>query len=68
VGMRYFDLEHPDVEHAQRTGFPRGAVEEVTEHYYCEECGCELNDNNIYEDESHEYLCEDCLIDLHFKW
>lgn len=62
--MRPNDLEHPDITRALRTGYPHP---ERKPKIRCEECGAELDGEKVYEDEDHEYLCEDCLLYLHGK-
>lgn len=56
--------EHPDIEWAHRTGYPKW---NQPRSYYCEECGICLDDETAYEDVSHTYLCKDCLLTLHEK-
>ncbi len=56
--------DHPDIEHAMLTGYPRGGEPEPI---HCEECENEIDSEDIYEDESHEVLCEKCLLHLHKK-
>lgn len=64
--LRDRDLEHPDITRALRTGYPYGHDEEL-HHYYCGECGECLDDQTMYEDEAHKYLCKACLLTLHEK-
>lgn len=47
------------------TGYPSWMQKEP---YYCEECGVYLEEDEVYEDDFHECLCEDCLLDLHQKF
>lgn len=64
--MYSYDLrEHPDIEWAQRTGYPRW---NQPKSYVCEECGDELEFDDVYDDENHEILCQHCLLKLHRKW
>lgn len=56
-----FDLEHPDITSALKTGY---AVNNQPKSHYCEECG-ELLDEDVYSDRLHEFLCKDCLLTLH---
>lgn len=56
--------DHPDIEHALRTGYPRGSTPEP---FYCEVCDEELYEDEIYEDELHECICKYCLLDQHKK-
>lgn len=58
-------MTHPEILCAERTGYPSW---NQPESYYCSECGKCLDDDDIYEDTQHEYLCEDCLLSLHKKW
>lgn len=68
-------LEHPDVKHAIETGYPRSWDLAVNGYSHaarsnsisCERCGCELIDEEVYEDETYDFLCEDCLLRLHNK-
>ena len=55
--------DHPQVRWIEQTGYP--SWNQPVEVYCCE-CGCELEDE-IYEDEKYEYLCENCLLMLHKK-
>lgn len=57
-------LEHPDIECALRTGYPRN---NQPVRHYCEECGKDITDEVWYEDECHEFLCESCLLYFHRK-
>lgn len=57
--------EHPDIEWAQRTGYPSWNQPKSN---HCEECGKCLDDEEIYETDMHEFLCEECLLTLHKKW
>lgn len=57
-------MEHPDIRSALLTGYPRYSQ---PKEYYCQECGRDITDEKIYEDEEHEYLCEDCLLSAHEK-
>lgn len=62
---RSVDLrEHPDIAWAHRTGYPSWGQ---PTYYVCEECGEEIEFDEIYEDENHERLCEYCLLKLHRK-
>lgn len=61
-------LEHPDITSALRTGYPRSAwVRETADPHWCEVCCCLIDEDEIYEDRYHNYLCEDCLKLLHKK-
>ena len=62
MGDRY--LEHPDITAALNTGYPSW---NQPKSYYCEECGKCLDDEDIYADEAHDYLCKECLLILHEK-
>ena len=55
-------LEHPDIECANRTGYPRGHREPK---FYCEECGKDITEKHQYFDHYHKYLCVDCLLFFH---
>lgn len=57
--------DHPDIVSAMRTGY---GVYNQPKSVYCEECGKCLDDEDEYEDATHEYLCEECLLSLHKKW
>ena len=58
------DIEHPEIGWMERTGYPSFAQPEELR---CEVCDCELDENDAYEDEYHEYLCKSCLVNLHSK-
>ena len=58
------NIQHPEISWAERTGYP--SYKQPKSHY-CEECGKCLDDEMAYEDASHDYLCEDCLLTLHEK-
>ena len=55
-------LEHPDIESANRTGYPRGHKEPKI---YCCECCKDITDQKQYYDCWHEYLCAECLLFFH---
>lgn len=55
-------LEHPEITHIRNTGYPSYYQDEQV---YCEYCGRDITDEDRYEDESHDNLCERCLINLH---
>lgn len=57
--------EHPHIESAHKTGY---APWNQPKSHYCEECGKCLDDEDEYEDITHDYLCEECLLSLHKKW
>mgnify|MGYP003290639702 CR=1 FL=1 len=60
-----FDLpDHPDIDFIIKNGYPRG---HEPKSYYCEECGEELEGEDIFEDDTHEYLCAKCLLKLYEK-
>jgi hypothetical protein len=63
--MRDYVPDHPDIESAMRTGYPSW---NQPKSIYCCECGDSLDDQTVYEDRFHEYLCLDCLKVLHEKW
>ena len=58
------DLQHPEITWIENTGYPSWAQ---PKEYHCEECGCELYFDEIYEDFYHDFLCEECLLKLHRK-
>lgn len=59
------DRDHPDIEWCECTGYPRYSQPETL---HCERCDCELHDDDdIYNDEHYELLCEECLLSLHTK-
>lgn len=58
-----WDLEHPDITHANLTGYPRGYDED--ERVYCELCGVDITDKEQYYDHRHDHLCAECLLFLH---
>ena len=57
--------EHPDIEWAHKTGYGSHNQPKST---YCEECHKCLDDEDEYEDATHDFLCEECLLMLHKKW
>lgn len=60
-----FDIpDHPEVRWMERTGYPSFAQPEIMR---CELCDRELDEDEAYEDEYHEFLCEGCLLSLHQK-
>ena len=63
--MSYDLREHPDIESAHRTGY---GLYNQPESYHCEECGKCLDDEEVYETASCEFLCEACLLAIHKKW
>ena len=58
------DLEHPEITCTLRTGHPSWMQPEEV---FCDWCGDDISDEEVYEDEDYEYLCEDCLLKLHKK-
>lgn len=58
------DLEHPEITCAERTGYPSWLQHKERK---CEECGDYLYLDETYEDEYHDFLCEECLLKLHRK-
>lgn len=62
--MSKVDLEHPEITCARLTGYPSFAQPKK---YYCQECGEDITDEDKYEDEYHNYLCESCLLYFHKK-
>ena len=57
-------VEHPDITAIILTGYPLGYEEDLV---FCEECGTDITDDDVYEDYDHECLCERCLLSLHKK-
>ena len=57
--------DHPEIAMAMRTGYPSW---NQPKSHYCEECGKCIDDEDVYEDVGHDFLCEDCLRSLHKKW
>ena len=55
---------HPEIERALKTGYPSWNQPKSC---YCEECGKCLDDEQVYEDTTHRYLCKECLLILHEK-
>ena len=61
-----WDLEHPDITCALRTGY--GLYNQpIDEALRCDNCGDVIDDDEFYEDEFHECLCLECLKSLHSK-
>lgn len=58
------DLEHPDITAAMRTGYPTWKQPEIP---YCDLCGVRLDNEEVYADRIHDWLCKDCLLTLHEK-
>lgn len=58
-------IQHPEIDWIENTGYPSYA--QPSDHV-CEECGAELDDGEVYEDERHDFLCQECLLHLHEKW
>ena len=58
-----FDIQHPEITWAERTGYPswNQPVDII-----CEHCNCVIDDE-IYEDDIFDNLCLDCLLKLHLK-
>ena len=55
--------EHPEIGWAERTGYPSwNHPEEI----YCQCCG-DVIDEDVYEDETYDTLCEFCLKQRHRK-
>lgn len=55
-------MQHPEITWAEETGYP--SYNQPKSHY-CEECGKCLDDEEIYSDRIHEFLCKECLLMLH---
>lgn len=62
--MSYQLPDHPEIQSAERTGYP--SWNRAPGFIYCDECGSEIT-CDIYEDERHSFLCEECLRMLHKK-
>ena len=56
--------DHPDIVEIERTGYPSWCQPQS---HYCEECGVCLDDEEVYEDNAHDYLCKECLCMLYEK-
>ena len=54
--------DHPVIEAMERTGYPPGFEDD---RIYCENCGDDLTDEDVYHDGLHDILCERCLLRLH---
>ena len=48
-----------------RTGYP--SWKQDPPQIFCEECGRNITDENIYQDEYHENICCECLLFYHRK-
>lgn len=57
-------IEHPEIKWFHRNGYPSYAQ---PSEIYCGECGKDITDDDWYEDETHEFLCRDCLLFFHRK-
>lgn len=57
-------IEHPEISWIERTGFPSFRQ---PENVYCEECGKNITDDDWYEDETHDFMCKECLLFFHRK-
>lgn len=57
-------MNHPEIDWAERTGYPSYNQDYPV---LCDECGCDLTDEVIYEDDAHSNLCKTCLLMLHTK-
>lgn len=56
--------DHPEIVSAERTGYP--SWNQPVNHY-CENCGKDITDEDIYADGAHNFLCRSCLLILHEK-
>lgn len=56
-------MQHPEITWAEKTGYPSW---NQPKDIHCDECG-DIIDDEVYEDEYHETLCLDCLLNLHLK-
>lgn len=59
-----YALEHPDITNAIRTGYPCGHEPQPI---YCERCGNDISDEEVFEDDEYEYLCVNCLMNKYEK-
>jgi hypothetical protein len=50
--------DHPEIRWAERTGYPSWAQENFVG--YCSCCGCEIYENDDYEETDEGFLCADC--------
>lgn len=57
-------MQHPEISWMERTGYPSYAQ---PENVFCEYCGRDITDDDVYFDEDHSCLCESCLLDFHKK-
>ena len=57
-------IEHPEISWIRKTGYP--SYDQPKE-VYCQECGKDITDEVWYEDETHEFLCDNCLLYFHKK-
>lgn len=57
-------IDDPEIIMVERTGYPSW---NQPESHYCEECGQCLDDEDMYEDDNHDYLCRECLCSLYEK-
>lgn len=62
--MREYVPDHPEIRWLQLTGY---TSYNQPKDIYCDECGRKITWEKVYEDESHEYICEDCLLFFHRK-
>lgn len=58
-------IEHPEISWIERTGYP--SWKQDPPQIYCEECGRNITEENVYEDENHKYMCCECLLFYHRK-
>ena len=56
--------DHPEIVWCERTGYPSYNQPILL---YCDECGRDITDETVYDDECHTVLCERCLLKLHEK-
>lgn len=56
--------DHPQIECAMRTGYPSW---NQPDRHYCQNCGKDITDEDIYADGAHDFLCRSCLLILHEK-
>lgn len=57
-------IEHPEIGWAMNTGYPSWN-QPKDDSIYCEECGKDITNKDVYCDEYHKHLCKDCLLYFH---
>lgn len=56
--------DHPEIQMAMKTGYPSWN-QPKDEDIYCDVCGSDITNRDIYCDEDNEHLCKNCLLFLH---